>query len=320
MQLLHSLSQAKNLPPTVVALGMFDGLHRGHQAVITTALSVAEQTGLIPSVFSFKTHPREALTGEATPLLSPGPQKAALLESAGVKLAAIVPFDSAIQTLSAQDFVETLLLKQLNAGHVVVGYDFCYGHKRLGTLETLKADSKRLGFGLTIVNALTDPTSPKVGGIISSSSVKTLLLQGLLSQANTLLGRPYTLSGPVLPGDNRGAALGFATANLAFNPQVQAMPKPGVYAGWAYLNNQRYGFMANWGVHPTFETAQTPLLEVHLLDYQGSSFYGEPLTVELHHRLRDEQRFESPEALIAQIKADEAQTRQLLTLQEAAHA
>jgi riboflavin kinase / FMN adenylyltransferase len=305
-------SNQTHLQPTQVALGNFDGVHLGHRAVIK-ALS-EHSSGQInrsastihgySTVVSFTPHPYVFFTGQPKPLLTPLSEKVQLLEALGVEQLVLLPFDQDLANLTPEAFVEQVLVQQLKAQKISVGFNFCFGYQRTGTAEDLRAIAAHYNIPVTIV-------APALMGKdrISSSEVRQALEIGDVVQANQLLGRTYTLTGEVVQGQQLGRTLGFPTANLKI-PEEKFVPVNGVYqvlVESSVFSQPQLGVM-NIGSRPTVDgTSQT--IEVHLLDWSGD-LYGHTLTVHLEQFLRPEQKFESLDALKAQIQHDCAVARQ----------
>lgn len=292
--------------PSVVAIGMFDGVHVGHQAVIRQAHDLAAARNLPCSVFTFVSHPRTVLRPDyPVPLLTPWKSKLCLLEDQGVDTVVGAQFTPAFSQLSAREFVERILVGQMRAKHVVVGYNFAFGHGQEGNGETLKALGAEFGFDVTVVAPV-----ELNGASVSSSRIRKLLATGHVAEANALLGRPYTLTGTVVTGDQRGRLLGFPTANLAADDS-KLLPAYGVYAGQAFWREGDQAFqepcVVNLGMRPTFDPPQLRI-EAHLIGWSGD-LYGKLLTVSLQHRLRPEMAFKSVDDLVAQIRQDVEQAR-----------
>lgn len=317
---------AAALKPTAIALGNFDGVHRGHQAVLQPALqrqvalagslAVSEPVPIRPSsrayatAVTFTPHPREFFTGESRQLLTPLEEKAREFERLGLEQLVLLPFDRELARLTPEEFVQDILLRQLQATRISVGADFRFGRDRAGTAAELKAIAARYGCEVAIA-----PLQTQAAERISSSRIRTALQAGAISDANGWLGRPYALIGTVVRGQQLGRQLGFPTANLQL-PADKFLPRYGVYAARvAFGRDPRveptYPAALNLGCRPTVNAGDAPLVEVHLLDWQGD-LYGQDLAVSLSHFLRPEQHFASLETLQAQIHRDCATARQLL--------
>jgi riboflavin kinase/FMN adenylyltransferase len=297
-------SSSTALTPTAVALGNFDGIHLGHRQVIVPVLNI--DNSLRPTVVTFNPHPKAFFTGETRSLLTPQAEKVLHLEAIGVEQLVLLPFDRELAKLTPQQFVEEILVNQIQARHVSIGADFCFGCQRSGTAEDLQAIAATFGISVTIVSLL------RLHGIrISSTAIRDALISGDLQTANQMLGRPYRLVGQVVKGQQIGRTIGFPTANLQ-RAEDKLVPRQGVYgvrvSGVA--ESSILGVM-NIGNRPTVNgLSQT--IEVHLLDWSGD-LYGKTLSVELEEFIRPEQKFASLDDLKAQIKVDCEAARTALT-------
>jgi riboflavin kinase/FMN adenylyltransferase len=301
-----SLTTART--PTVVALGNFDGVHRGHRQVIEPVLSRGIDSGVVhATVVTFQPHPQEFFTGQRRLLLTPLLEKAQCLEEMGVQQLVLLPFDRPLADLTPHEFVESVLVHQLQAQRISVGQDFCFGKRRSGTAADLKTIAATFGIAVQIV-----PLCTQNGQRISSSAIRQALEQGDLPQANQLLGRPYALIGEVVQGQQLGRTIGFPTANLKLSPE-KFLPRRGVYCVWVQgVEPHPLAGVMNIGYRPTVSGVQQTI-EVHLLDWSGD-LYGKTLTVSLEAFLRPEQKFDSLDALKDQIHADSVKSRSLLTV------
>lgn len=293
--------------PTVVAIGVFDGVHAGHRRLLERTKALAASLGAAPAVFTFVEHPRSVLrTDHAVPLLTPWPEKLARLSDMGLAHCFGAHFTPDLAALSPRDFVARLLVGELGAKAVVTGFNFAFGKDQAGTPETLRALGAELGFRVETVA----PIATEDGAVVSSSRVRTLLATGAVAEANALLGAPYALVGPVVHGDKRGRTIGFPTANVEV-PREKLLPAYGVYACWVVLpDGSRHAGVVNIGQRPTFDPPQLRI-EAHLFDFEGD-LYGQTIAVELAFRLRGEQAFPGIDALVAQIRADCERARALL--------
>ncbi len=284
---------------SAIAIGNFDGVHRGHQRLVADAVAAARKEGLEACVLTFSPHPARVLAPDrAPPLLMPEARRIELLEGLGVDRVVVQPFDTQLASLSPRAFAEGLLRDALEARVVCVGYDFSFGQKRAGTTATLVELGAELGFRASITPAV------RVRGVVcASSAVRTMMSAGQIDEAAALLGRAPELEGTVVRGAGRGRTIGVPTANLALVTEVR--PALGVYAGWAVLpDGVRRRAAINVGTNPTFTGPNAPVsVEAHLLDHDGD-LYGATLRLELVRRLRAEKKFDGVEALIAQIRAD----------------
>lgn len=292
------------LTPTAVALGNFDGIHLGHRQVIAPVLDNDGQSRA--TVVTFSPHPKEFFSGEPRSLLTPQEEKVLYLEEIGVEQLVLLPFNRELASLTPQQFVEEILVNQLQARQVSVGADFCFGYKRTGNAEVLKAIAATFGISVTIV-----PLLKFHGTRISSSAIREALLSGQLHPANRMLGRSYRLIGQVVTGQQIGRTIGFPTANLQLLAD-KLVPCHGVYGvRVSGVGTEPILGVMNIGNRPTVNgLSQT--LEVHLLDWSGD-LYGQTITVELEEFIRPEQRFASLEDLKAQIHADCETARTALT-------
>lgn len=259
-----------------------------------------------PTVVTFNPHPQEFFSGQPRTLLTPVGEREELLASLGITQLVLLPFDRELAFLSPVDFVEKILVQQLQAQSISVGFDFCFGYQRSGTASDLKAIAAAYGIAVTVV-----PPYTCAGDRVSSSAIRQALQQGNMQRANQLLGRPYSLVGEVVQGEQLGQKLGFPTANLQV-PERKFLPAQGVYGvrvQSSVLNQEQIGVM-NLGCRPTVNgLSQT--IEVHLLDWSGD-LYEQTLKVTLEQFLRPEQKFDTLAALKAQIRADCANARSTL--------
>jgi len=287
-----------------VAIGVFDGVHRGHRYLIDHLVERARNEGLAPLVVTFHPHPRSVLRPE-TPLtyLCSLEERVELLRALGVDDVAVLAFTSELAQLSARDFA-ALAVEELHMKLLVVGSDFALGRGREGTTDVLAGIGGEMGFVVDVV-----PLLAASGEKVGSTAVRQALARGDMETAASLLGRPFALRGPVIKGAERGKGLGFPTANMAFG-RDRALPAFGVYVTRAYLREGVFPAVTNIGLRPTFDEDK-PTVETFILDFQGE-VYGQELRIELVHRLRGEVRFPTPEALRDQIEKDVAATRAYL--------
>ncbi|CAB1128775.1 FMN adenylyltransferase,Riboflavin kinase [Candidatus Hydrogenisulfobacillus filiaventi] len=300
--------------PTVVTVGSFDGVHRGHQALLAAAREVAAREGLPMVVLTFDPHPRAVLKGPLTRyLLTPTPVKLAVLEELGVPAVKVMPFTPAVAAQPAEEFLEQELAGRLRARVVVVGYSFTFGARAQGTPELLQHWMAARGGEAVVV----PPVRLADGTPVSSSYIRERILDGDLEAAEAALGHPFRVEGPVRPGLAQGRQLGFPTANVEVPPE-QIMGPYGVYAGFARLAGEAEPrpAVANWGVRPTVVTGHGhPWLEVYLLDADRrpvGDLRGQVLRFDCRSRIRAERRFHSLEALKAQIARDVEEARRRL--------
>ena len=304
----------QNLPADVrgsaVAVGNFDGVHLGHQAVIGEAGRIARASGIPWAVMTFEPHPRTVFAPEVASFrLTPFPVKARLIEALGPEVLFVISFDSALSRVSARSFVEEVLVHGLGASHVICGHDFAFGQGRKGTPELLLWLGDEFGFGFTCVQEVRDAG----GEGYSSTRIREYLRRGEPTLAARLLGRPFEIEGEVVSGDQRGRTIGFPTANVRLDGYV--IPAHGVYAvrvGFEEDGSVRwYDGIANLGLRPTFAGSEV-LLETHVFDFEGD-IYGRTVRVALAEFIRPEKKFDGVEALRAQIEEDVARVRLALS-------
>ena len=304
----RTTSEAKPKGPSLVVIGNFDGVHRGHRAVIGAALALATARELAPKVLTFHPHPSEVLGRGVRPGLTTVERKVELLQRLGGELDVVVaPFTLELSRMTPRGFAEHMLVRELDAKVVIVGENFRFGHGRAGDLQTLRELGRELDF-----EARAEPLVGDELGVFSSTRAREALERGDLDAVLGCLGRPHSLSGAVVHGAHRGRDLGFRTANLG--DVREALPPYGVYACLVDRIEDGHGQalargVMNLGVRPTLQAGYSA--EVHLLDWDGD-LYGANLRVHLTHRLRGEQRFPNLDALVEQIGRDSATARELL--------
>ena len=291
---------------TAVAIGVFDGVHRGHQQVMAGLTEHAARAGLVPVALTFDPHPLEFLAPERAPdLLTTVEQRHALLSAVGVEIVGVLPFLE-IRDLDPRAFVTEILVLRLRARTIAVGENFRFGRDRGGDPALLAALGEDHGFRVEVVEMVGDGGPD---GVISSTRIRELLAAGEVATAATLLGRPFELVGPVIHGDARGQQIGFPTANFHI-PDRMAVPANGVYAAWVTRGAERIPAVVNIGVRPTFGVSARTI-EAHLLGFSGD-LYGEMLAVGFVERIREERRFDGVEALVAQISSDRDSAARIL--------
>ena len=289
-------------PRKVIALGFFDGVHLGHQALLRRAADRAAEKGFTPAVFTFDRSPREFVTGVPVPLLTtPEERRQAVRELFSIDEVIVAPFDKEMMTMPWVDFV-LMLAQQYRAGWVVAGHDFHFGHKNSGTPTLLARKAAQLGIGCDIIPAVTLD-----GVTVSSTHIRQLLEQGNAEEACRFLGRPYSLSGTVRHGKGLGSRLGAPTINL-IPPEGHLVPAYGVYAARVKVDDKIFPAVTNVGVRPTVDVNGSVTVESHLLD-EKLGLYGETCRVEFLKMLRPERRFDDLEALRCQILRDAEEAR-----------
>ncbi|MCL6706071.1 bifunctional riboflavin kinase/FAD synthetase [Pseudomonas sp. R2.Fl] len=292
----------------VVAIGNFDGVHRGHQSVLNRALELAESRGAPALVLTFEPHPRTVFNPEKPVFrLTPAPLRARLLEAMGFHSVIEYPFDRDFASRSADEFIRTILIDWLGASEVVTGFDFHFGKGREGGPAFLMAAGERHGFGVTLIDAFRDEGAH----VVSSSRIRSLLSEGDVAEAAGLLGYRFTVEAEVIKGQQLGRTLGFPTANMALAPESEL--KPGIYAVRLRRHDGRlHDGVASFGHRPTVTENGAALLETFVFDFSGN-LYGELCSVSFFGHLRDELKFDGLEPLVAQIRRDEEEARALLS-------
>lgn len=300
---LHRSFPSQSTSARVLAIGNFDGLHLGHRALLERLTAHARRLNLPPAVMTFEPHPRELFTPEQAPArLTSLREKLALLDACGIEEVFLLHFSRKLAGLSAQEFIERVLVRGLNVRHLIIGDDFRFGKGRAGDFAMLQAAGQQHGFGVEAMHTI------EVGGErVSSSAVREALCAGDLEHAARLLGRPYSIAGRVVHGGKIGRKLGWPTANIQLKRKRVALT--GVFAATVSgLDKRHLPGAASLGVRPTLGLGLRPVLEVHLFDFD-QEIYGAHVTVHLLHKLRDEAKFDSLEALTAQIARDVAATQ-----------
>jgi riboflavin kinase / FMN adenylyltransferase len=301
-------SPPAGLEGAVMAIGNFDGVHRGHVAVLKCALSVAGKLGRPCAVLTFEPHPSDFFFGADTIFrLTPCETKAAALARIGIDAMIVLTFDAAFATLSPEDFVCEILVRRLRVGAIVAGYDFHFGRHRAGTPSFLVEAGARYGFAVEVVERIAADSSGSIEPA-SSTATRTALEMGDVERARQLLGHPYFVIGEVIHGEKRGQSLGFPTANLQLDHSVRL--RHGIYAVEVAIGNARYGGVASFGKRPTFDNG-APLLEVFMFDF-SDDLYGKTIEVAFKGFIRDEQKFASHNELVAQMKRDAEKAREVL--------
>lgn len=305
MRVLHSLAELAQVPgPVCIAIGVFDGVHLGHQTLVREAMAEAEKRGGTAVALTFHPHPARILRPQSAPhLLTSTPHKVALIGALGCPYLLQVAFDEAFAAQSPQTFIEALA-EATDLRLICVGRDWAFGKNRAGNVALLKELGARLGFETLEIPAVS------VGGeVISSTRIRKAVEEGDFATARKFLGREYTILGTVRHGAGLGGKIGFPTANLAAHSEQ--FPPNGVYAVRLMLRGEWYAGVANVGVRPTVANAGERLLETHIFDFTGDC-YGEDVEVRFEHFLRPEQKFASVDELKKQIASDAARARELL--------
>jgi len=294
MEIFAGSAQYKSVLSPVVTIGNFDGVHRGHQLLLSQLKEEAEKRQAPSCVFTFEPSPRSLLSPNRVPRIAPWTQKIKLLRDFGIDQIVLERFSKPFSKHPPSWFVHEIIQKRLHAQAMVVGYDFRFGNARSGTVETIQ----QLAPNITLVQmkALSEADL-----VVSSSEIRKKVAEGKVEEAQTLLGRPYSIEGVIISGEKRGRALGFPTANL--HSDYELIPESGVYAVRANIDQGEYfDGIANLGFNPTFQ-GQKFKIEIHLFDF-SKNVYGCDMEVQFIHRIRSERRFESVETLIHQLSLD----------------
>lgn len=301
------------LPPyvkdTVITVGTFDGVHRGHRDVIERLVARAHVLKIPSVLVTFEPHPLEVVNPAAAPLLlTTHDEKQEVIAETGLDYLAVVPFTAELAAYSAEDFVERILRRCFRMRELLIGYDHGFGRQRAGNVDVLRTLGERDGFRVEVV----EPVSTADGHSVSSTSIRRAVAGGDLDRAAASLGRLYSVSGRVIEGAQRGRTIGFPTVNLGAPPKRKLLPPEGVYAVRAQTPAGPLGGMMNLGPRPTFGDSATSL-EAHLFDTSGN-FYGSHIRIDFVARLRETRKFASAEQLTAQLRNDERDARNALTL------
>jgi len=302
MKIFHGTENANIARPAVVTLGVFDGLHLGHQRIMETVVERAAAVDAIPTAITFDPHPRAVLHPEsAPPLLQTLDQRLANLEVLGIEQAIVIPFTIEFSRQPAEDFLADIIRDRLHAKEVYLGKGFAFGRNRGGNIDLLREKSIELGFVADEVGEV-----QLRGRRISSSKIRNLLDSGHVNLARRMLGRPYGVEGVIIRGNRRGHTIGFPTANL--KPHNRVIPRYGVYATATLIDGNWRKSITNIGVRPTFESDAEPSIETYIFDFDGD-LYGDVLRVRFLHRIRDEKKFPGLNELKAQIEKDSNRAR-----------
>src|SRR5213076_2993514 len=307
METLHSISELSRLPgPLFLAIGVFDGVHRGHQAVISTSAEHARTANGTPVVVTFDPHPMKVLRPNDAPhLLTATQHKIKLIRNVGVRHLLVIKFDKAFAATAPEDFVQQLVTHSKPLREICVGHEWSFGKGRRGNLALLRKLGAQFDFNVVGIPAVT----LRNGELISSTAVRHAIEAGDLAKAAEMLGREYTILGTVVRGDDLGKRIGFPTANLSAHSEQ--FPPNGVYFAEARLDGVVYSGVVNLGYRPTVSTGKPErILEIHLLDFERD-IYGKDLEVRFIRYLRPEKKFENVDSLACQIEADVKQAREL---------
>lgn len=308
MNIIYDLDELKRpLRNPVLTIGIFDGVHRGHLVLFDKLKERAKAIGGQSAVMTFEPHPVKVMkSGNGPPLITPIKQKLELISNAGIDVIFCLTFTPQFASISAEDFVQDILADKLGIREIVVGYDYAFGYKRQGNITLLREMGDKLGFKVHVV----EPVHLE-GALVSSTSIRKLVKEGNFSEAKKSLGRDYQICGTVVKGKNRGGKLlGFPTANLKLIDEL--IPKVGVYAVAAVINDKTHYGVTNIGYNPTFGDDALSV-ETHLLDFSGD-ILGKTIKVNFFHRLRDEKTFRNAKELSDQIAQDLKRARELFKI------
>jgi len=307
MRVFRDLDGLPVFTNSVVTIGTFDGVHLGHQKLIERIKLLSQQIGGESILVTFHPHPRIVINPEdkSLRLLNTIDEKMVLLERFGVDNLVIVPFSRAFSEQSAENYISSFLVKNFNPKYIVIGYDHKFGKNRSGDFKLLEEMKTRFGYQMV---EITKETLDDIG--ISSTKIRSAISSGDIKLANELSGHNYTLSGTVVRGLQNGRKLGFPTANIQVNDEYKLVPQTGIYAVFVHHAGKRYTGMLSIGYNPTF-AGKEQTIEVNILDFD-KDIYGENLTLELIAFIRKEKKFDSPEALIEEIRNDENTTRRII--------
>ncbi len=282
---------------TAIALGNFDGLHLGHQYLIIEMMKRAQERDLVKSVFTFNNDTLvQFKTNKVNNILMSNAQKISLLKDMGIELLYLADFTESLMHMTPYEFVKQIIVEKLRAKLVVIGFNCRFGYKAQGDGEFLKKAGKEFGFEVVVIEPIT-----KGNKLISSSYIRELIKEGMLHEANLLLGRPFTISGTIVKGKGRGKGLGFATANLKLDTDYQ-IPRFGVYKTYAYINGIEYLSVTSIGSNPTFDDVGFSI-ETHIIDF-NKDIYGEKIEISLIDFMREEKKFSSKDELKVQVMND----------------
>jgi riboflavin kinase/FMN adenylyltransferase len=303
MYIPEEITAVKPDKDTTFTIGVFDGVHIGHRHLLKRVRDVAREHGWLSGVITFRSHPHNTLHTDKLLLIDELENRIRLIKNVGIDIVVVLTFTEELRGLTAKEFLD-VLVKNLRIKYLIGGPDFALGRDREGNIDRLREYGKQMGFDVEVV-----PPFIFEGWAVRSSLIRRTLIDGDISRASTLLGYTYSLSGPIVPGDQRGRQLGFPTVNLEVNPDL-VIPANGVYATIAILNDTRLPAVTNIGTHPTFG-GNKRLVETHVIDYD-LKLTGQRVTIDFIKRLRDEKKFGSPGELVTQIKKDVDRAKAIL--------
>ncbi len=303
MKVFYNLEEIENMEETAIALGNFDGIHKGHQALINKAVEVAKEKNLKSAVFTFTNHPGNVMAGSCVVKnLVYQDMKIKLLEDAGIDYLFSIDFSNYIMSRPPKEFIDDILIAKFNIKEAICGFNYTYGYKAAGTSATLAEYAKQKNVGVNVIDAVMDE-----GQVVSSTLIRNLIAEGNVERVTRLMGRPYMMRGKIIHGNNLGGpVLGFPTCNIIPDEQM-AVPHRGAYAAEAVIDGERYFGMANVGKKPTVGSDEVSV-ETHIFDFD-QDVYGKDIEVYFIKLLRDEKKFDGLEALKAQLEYDKSTCR-----------
>ncbi|MGB5530471.1 MAG: bifunctional riboflavin kinase/FAD synthetase [Ignavibacteriaceae bacterium] len=308
MKIIKDLREIERDENTVITLGTFDGLHLGHQRIFDTLIQKARQIGGRNYLITFDPHPRKVIPGRNdVKLLSTLEEKISILENLSIENLFVIKFTQEFSQQTPGQFVEKYLIKGIGLKEIVIGYDHHFGKGRDGDFELLQSLGQKFNFAVTLI-----PEYTVDGETISSTKIRNALLAGDVAKANKMLGRYYSFKGKVIKGDGRGKDLGFPTANLSIENEDKLVPAKGIYAAECIIEGEKHYGLLSLGNRPTFHTNGDIIPEFYIFDFK-EDIYGKVLEVNLVHRIRDEEKFNSVEELIARMKMDEETGKEILS-------
>lgn len=309
MKIFYGTEQLSLYSKAVITIGTFDGVHQGHKKILQSVVSAAKEIGGTSVLITFNPHPRKLIfPNEPLKLLSTIEERLALVEDAGIDIAVVVPFTMEFAAMSADNYIRNFIVKIFKPSLIIIGYDHHFGHDRTGDITMLRRYSEQYEFEVREISAQLISEAA-----VSSTQVRKAIIAGSVELARQMLGETYSISGMVVKGSQRGRTIGFPTANIELPDEDKLVPKQGVYAVQVLVGSQVFDAMLNIGLNPTVTADAEQKIEVHIFDFD-QDIYGQTVFISFVSRLRDEFKFESLEALKAQLAEDMRQAK--LALQQ----